>query len=151
MKSYVVYTDGSGTTKGPGGIAYVALDGEGRFLQEESLPLRETTNQKAEILAAAYALHRLPEGSDVRIVSDSEYVVKGFHEWLPAWLQNGWRKLSGGSVKNQPHWQRLHDAASRHERVLFEWCEGHTGIEWNERADQLAGQARALAKEQLLE
>lgn len=143
---FLVYTDGSGTTSGPGGIAYVALDENGAFIQEESLPLREATNQKAEILAAAYALHRLPGGSEIKIISDSEYLVKGFHEWLPAWLENGWRKRSGGRAKNQAHWQRLHDAAQRHIVVAFEWCEGHAGIEWNERADVLAGQARAVAK-----
>lgn len=149
VSSFTVYTDGSGTTKGPGGIAYVALNADGIFVQEESLPLKECTNQKAEILAAAYALHRLPEGSTVKVISDSEYLVKGFHEWLPHWLKNNWRKRTGGTAKNQAHWQRLHDAAQRHESVSFEWCEGHAGIEWNERCDVLAGAARAEAKAQL--
>lgn len=151
MNTYVVYTDGSGTTKGPGGIAYVALDADGVFVQEESLPLKECTNQKAEILAAAYALHRLPEGSEIKIISDSEYLVKGFTEWLPYWLQNNWRKRSGGRAKNQAHWQRLHDAAQRHAHVEMEWCEGHAGVEWNERCDVLAGQARVVAKAELAE
>lgn len=147
---FTVYTDGSGTTRGAGGIAYVALHaGTGEFVEEASLGIRECTNQKAEILAAAYALHRLPAGSEITVVSDSEYLVKGFMEWLPEWLENGWRKRTGGVAKNQAYWQRLHVAAQRHASVRFEWCEGHAGIVWNERADELAGQARREMKAEL--
>lgn len=141
-----VYTDGSGTTRGPGGIAYVAYHETGEPHSEGSLPLDEATNQKAEILAAAYALHSLPEGSDVTIYSDSEYVVKGASQWLAGWLARDWRKTDGGRVSNRAHWQRLIDATSRHASVRYQWIEGHAGIAGNERADKLAGEARAVAK-----
>lgn len=143
-----VWTDGSGTTGGPAGIAFVAIsDGlEGVF--EHSLPLTSATNQQAEILAAALALHELPEGCDVVIVSDSEYVVKGWNEYLPVWKRRGWRKTSGGRPKNLAYWQRLEQAVSRHASVRFEWCRGHDGVEHNERADVLAGEARLRALEE---
>lgn len=141
-----VYTDGSGTTRGPGGIAYVAYDEHGEPHSEGSLPLDEVTNQKAEILAAAYALHCLPEGSDVVVVSDSEYVVKGFSQWLDGWKRRGWIKSTGGAVANRAHWTRLDTAAARHSSVSFEWVAGHSGIAGNERADKLAGEARQVAK-----
>lgn len=150
VTAFIVYTDGSGTTKGPGGIAYVAYDAATLALFEEgSLPLTEATNQKAEILAAAYALHCLPEGSVITIYSDSEYVVKGFSEWLPGWKLRDWRKSSGGSVKNRAHWERLDEAVARHASVAFSWVPGHDGIKGNERADELAGLARQEAKDRL--
>lgn len=140
-----VWTDGSGTTGGPGGVGYVAVSDETEGVTEGSLPLPNATNQQAEILAAAFALHELPEGSDVTVVSDSQYLVMGWNEWLPLWRERGWRRLSGGPVANLRYWQRLLDAAGRHRAVRFEWTRGHAGTEQNERADRLAGAARMEA------
>lgn len=144
---YTVFTDGSGTTGGPAGIAYVAVDVDGVITEEASLPLPNATNQQAEILAAAFALHHLPEGSEVTVVSDSEYVVKGWNEYLPAWHARGWRKKDGKTPSNSPHWRRLETAAARHESVSFTWTRGHDGNPGNERADVLAGLARRDALE----
>lgn len=146
-----VYTDGSGTTGGPAGIAYAAYElgyydnAIGAFLREGSLSLRDATNQQAEILAAAYALHELTPGPDIVVVSDSEYVVKGVTEWLPGWISRGWRTASNKPVKNKAHWLRLLEAIARHDSVKFEWVRGHNGEPGNERADELAGLARAEA------
>lgn len=148
MTTAVVYCDGSGVADGgPAGCGYVALI-NARTVTEGSLPLPAGTNQQAEILAAAYALTEIPDCAAVLVYSDSEYVVKGWTEWLPGWLENGWRRRSGGDVANQRHWQRLIDAADRHGTVEFRWVRGHDGTEGNERADVLAGEARARAIEQ---
>jgi ribonuclease HI len=142
-----VWTDGSGTTGGPAGIGYAAIADEIDGTILGSLPLRNATNQQAEILAVALALHELPERSTVTVVSDSEYVVLGWNDprRLPLWKTNGWRKASGSPVANVAHWQRLLRAAERHEAVTVEWTRGHVGTDGNERADRLAGQARATA------
>ncbi len=152
---FTVYTDGSGTTGGPAGIAFVAFvvdestrgdDRERATLHmERSLPLENATNQQAEILAAAYALYTLPEGSEILIWTDSEYLKKGATEWLPRWTKNGWRTSTNGQVKNIGHWKRLDQLLDRHEHVEFGWLRGHDGHEHNERADKLAGEARAMA------
>lgn len=131
--SFTVWTDGSGTTRGPAGIGYVAHV-NGLPFGEGSLPLANATNQQAEILAAAYALHELPEGQDVVIVSDSEYLVLGWNEYPR-------RKRR----RNLAHWARLTAAVARHRSVMFEWTRGHVGTEGNERADRLAGEARREA------
>jgi len=142
-----VYTDGSGTTGGPAGIAFVAITDEGEIQTEESLSLANATNQQAEILAAAYALHCIEPGPDILIVSDSEYLVKGWNEYLPVWRNRGWQKASGGTPKNLQHWQRLVAAREPHVAVLFKWTRGHAGTRGNERADELAGLARRTAME----
>lgn len=139
---YTVFTDGSGTTGGPAGIGYVALDVDGVIIEEGSLSLNDATNQQAEILAAAFALHNLPEGSEVKVVSDSEYLVRGWNEYLPAWHARGWRKKDGKTPMNSAHWRRLETAAARHASVSFTWTRGHDGNHGNERADELAGLAR---------
>lgn len=140
-----VYVDGSGhALGGPGGCGYVAY-GEDGFHEEGAISLPSATNQRAEILAAAFALHKLPEGCNVTVMSDSEYVVKGWG-WLPGWIGRGWRTSTRGPVANQRHWQRLQQAAARHRSVRFEWLRGHAGHPANERADLLAGMARAAEK-----
>ena len=144
VPTVTVYSDGSGTTGGPAGIAYVLME-EGAIIDEGSLPLPDATNQQAEIRAAAYALHSLPEGQDVLVVSDSKHVVNGWNEWLPMWRARGWRKRRGGTPSNLDLWRRLSEAAERHASVRCEWCRGHDGNVGNERADVLAGEARQAA------
>lgn len=140
-----VYCDGSGgSTPTFGGVGYVAsADDEHWF--EGSLPLAAATNQQAEILAAAYALDQIDPAPEVLVVSDSEYVVKGAGERLEGWIARGWLTRSNRPVKNQPHWRRLIAARSRHGSVRFEWVRGHAGTWQNERADELAGEARRQA------
>lgn len=137
--SWTVWTDGSGTTGGPAGIGYYAVCNEYGHsgTHTGSLPVPNATNQQAEILAAAFALHELPAGSEVAIVSDSEYLVLGWNEYPR-------RKRK----KNLAHWARLERAAERHAAVTFEWTRGHVGTEGNETADRLAGEARREAMRQ---
>lgn len=130
-----VWTDGSGTTGGAAGIGYYAITDEIEGTIEGSLALVNATNQQAEILAAAFALHELPARSTVTVVSDSEYLVLGWNEYPR-------RKRKA----NLRHWARLTAAVERHESVTFEWTRGHAGTDGNERADKLAGAAREIAK-----
>lgn len=137
----VIFCDGSGTSEGPGGIGYVAKFGGLRL--EGSFSLPKATNQQAEVLAAAYALDQLDPCEKVLVVSDSEYVVKGASKWVHNWIARGWRTSGGSDVKNRGHWERLLRAIAKHGEVEFQWCKGHNGVEENERADMLAGAARA--------
>jgi ribonuclease HI len=128
--SFMVYSDGSGTTGGPAGIGFIALE-DGLPFGEGSVPLANATNQQAELLAATYALGSLPERRDVVLISDSRYVVTGFTkvdgagEYLPEWRARGWRTLGGSPVANVPLWQCLIAAVGRHHNVRFEWMRGH--------------------------
>ncbi len=148
--AWEVYCDGSGlATGGPAGVGYIAyLDGAPHH--QGQLPLRAATNQQAELLAAAYALHCLPEKSIVTVYSDSQYVTKWVNSaW--GWRSNGWSKGRGkGLAKNPEHWGRLLDAIQRHRNVTFTWVRGHDGdtTPGNVVADRLAGEARQRARQQ---
>ena len=74
----------------------------------------------------------------VRVVTDSQYVVKAFNEgWLKNWMAHGWKGSDKKPVKNIDLWQRLADAMEGHE-YSFEWVKGHAGHPENERCDALA-------------
>ena len=103
-----------------------------------------TTNNRMELLAVIHGLEALNRPARVRIFTDSQYVMKGITEWLPAWKRRGWKTVGRQPVKNADLWQRLETALTPH-RVEWEWVRGHSGVADNERVDQLARAAIARA------
>lgn len=97
----------------------------------------ETTNNRMELLAVINGLEALKRPVRVRIVTDSQYVMKGITEWLIGWKQRGWKTVGRQPVKNVDLWQRLEAALLPHE-VEWQWVRGHSGHPDNERVDQLA-------------
>ncbi|HAO31952.1 MAG TPA: ribonuclease HI, partial [Candidatus Competibacteraceae bacterium] len=100
----------------------------------------ETTNNRMELLAAINGLEALNRPARVRIVTDSQYVMKGVTEWLPGWKRRGWKTADRQPVKNIDLWRRLEAALAPHQ-VEWEWVRGHSGHAENERVDQLARRA----------
>ncbi|MCC6716151.1 MAG: ribonuclease HI [Gammaproteobacteria bacterium] len=134
-----IYSDGACRgNPGPGGWGVVL-----RYRHHEKTlqgAERETTNNRMELMAAIAGLESLKRPSRVRLTTDSQYVMNGLRSWLKDWKRRGWRTADRKPVKNVDLWQRLDEAASKHE-VEYEWVRGHTGHVDNERADALANAA----------
>jgi ribonuclease HI len=103
------------------------------------------TNQIAEIKAAIEGLSRIPEGAEVELVSDSQYVLKGLSEWRAGWERKGWRNSKGEPVANLELWKQLFALADER-KVVTRWVRGHNGDYHNEQADQLAVAALRAAR-----
>lgn len=136
MTQVDAYTDGACRgNPGPGGWG-VVLRAAGTqkelFGGEPS-----TTNNRMEMLAAITALESLRQPCEVRLYTDSQYVLKGMTEWITAWKARGWKTAERKPVKNVDLWQRLEQAAAAH-RVQWIWVRGHDGNAGNELADALA-------------
>jgi len=79
---FVAFCDGSALQNpgGPGGTGFVVVDrtchalrfGGTRWQEDGPHPI---TNNRMELRAALEALHGLPAGAGVEVVSDSRYVV----------------------------------------------------------------------------
>ena len=69
-------------------------------------------------------------------MSDSEYLIKGMNDWVPGWVERGWRR-KGGAVENLPLWQKLVQAAAGH-TIEWRWVRGHNDNPKNEYANDLA-------------
>ena len=138
MSSFELFTDGACSgNPGPGGWAFV-LRGPGiAGDMEVSGGDPETTNNRMELLAVIRGLEALPGPSAVRVVSDSEYVVKGLREWLDGWKARGWRTAAKKPVKNDDLWRQL-DALRATHRLAAEWIRGHNEHPENTRCDALA-------------
>jgi len=134
------WTDGGcKPNPGPGGWGAI-LRWKGHE-KELSGAERETTNNRMELTAAIAALEALKRPSRVVIHTDSEYLRNGVTRWVSGWVRNNWRNASREPVANMDLWQRLLEAAKRHE-VEWRWVRGHSGDPMNERADALATAAR---------
>ena len=92
--------------------------------------------------AAIVALKQIQDPCEIKLTTDSQYVVKGVTEWMKGWIRNGWKTASRQPVKNQELWQELHELNQRH-TITWIWVEGHNGHPENERCDQLANEAIA--------
>ena len=97
----------------------------------------ETTNNRMELTAAIIGLESLKRPCKVHLTTDSQYVRQGITEWIDGWKQRGWKNSARKPVKNMDLWQRLDQAAARHQ-VEWHWVKGHSGHDENERADVLA-------------
>ena len=131
-----IYTDGACSgNPGPGGWA-ATLHWNGTE-KEISGGEKPTTNNRMELMAAIEGRNALKSPSPVTLYTDSRYVMDGLTKWLPRWKANGWKTANKKPVKNEDLWRMLDEAASRHE-IDWQWVEGHSGDEGNERADALA-------------
>ncbi|MBI3772585.1 MAG: ribonuclease HI [Gammaproteobacteria bacterium] len=134
-----IFTDGACRgNPGPGGWGAILRYKENEKTLSGAEP--HTTNNRMELMAAIAALESLKRSCRVNVTTDSQYVRQGITEWMANWKRRGWKTADRKPVKNIDLWQRLDEAASRHQ-VEWHWVRGHTGHPENEQADALANQA----------
>ncbi len=125
----------------PGGAAGLVEVRVGDGWERRDFWLSEpaTTNNRMALRSAIEPLRVLRRPCAVRLVSDSQYLVKGIREWLPAWKRRGWRRKAG-PIENLDQWKELDGELARHD-VRTEWVRGHGGHPRNEYANDLAVRA----------
>jgi ribonuclease HI len=108
-------------------------------------PHFETTNNQMELLATREALKRLgplwpSDAGPIHVYTDSSYVIFGITRWIFGWKKRNWQTQEGASVLNRELWESL-DRIVREvgaTRIRWGYVRGHTGIDGNERVDQIA-------------
>ena len=97
MKQVEVYTDGACSgNPGPGGWgAVLRYRFNGKVYEKElSGGDDSTTNNRMELTAFIEALRQLKEPCEVRLCSDSQYVINGLEKgWAKGWKRRGWKKI----------------------------------------------------------
>ena len=109
-----IYTDGACSgNPGPGGWGAILMYNEHK--KEISGALKETTNNIMEITAVIEALKLLKHKCNVKIYSDSAYVVNAFNNgWIHNWIKNGWKTSGKEPVKNKELWITLYEFTKMH-------------------------------------
>lgn len=124
--SYTVYTDGGCAVNpgGPGGIGVVIINKDTEAEKRISAGFCSTTNNRMEMMAALYGLREIPAGSQITLISDSQYLIKTMtYQW--------------GRNRNHDLWEKL-DAACEGKKITWKWVRGHNGDKYNEICDSLA-------------
>ena len=136
MKTVEIFTDGACRgNPGPGGWGALLRYGDNE--RELCGGEHETTNNRMELMAVIEGLSALQRPCEVKVTSDSTYVLKGIQEWMPNWKKRGWKTASKKPVKNVDLWQKLDQLVELHS-IDWQWVKGHSGHAENEIADQLA-------------
>ena len=91
-------------------------------------------------MAAIKGLASLKRACEIELYTDSKYVMQGINDWITNWKKNGWKTAARKPVKNADLWQQL-DAQTVQHSIDWHWVKGHSGVEGNEMADQLANEA----------
>ena len=132
---YEVYTDGSSLgNPGRGGWAAISED----FKLCGAKP--NTTNNVMEMTAIVKALEECVRRdiSEVRIMTDSNYVKQGITSWIHNWKRNGWKTSGGGDVKNRELWIQIDELRMKIKMIEWKWVKAHNGNPQNEAVDRLA-------------
>ena len=109
--------------------------------KEISGGLKETTNNIMEMTAVIESLKMLKRPCEVKIYSDSAYVVNAFLQgWIYNWKKNNWKTANKEPVKNKELWEELYSLTRIH-KVDFIKVKGHSDNEFNNRCDELARNA----------
>ena len=99
----------------------------------------KTTNNKMELKAVIEGLSALNKSCQVKITTDSKYVLSGATEWMVNWKRRNWKTAGKKQVLNKDLWVKLDDLIQKHD-VDWVWVKGHSGHVENEIADELANQ-----------
>ena len=134
-----IYTDGS-CLNNPGDGGWAAIINNNGEVRKISGSVKDTTNNKMELMAPIKALQELKGNEQIEIYTDSQYVRLGITDWVHKWIKNNWQTSKKEPVKNKKLWIQLHELNNSSD-VKWIWVKAHAGNTLNEEVDLLAKQA----------
>ena len=137
LKDVIIYTDGACSgNPGPGGYSAILI--YNGIEKEISGGSKDTTNNKMELMGVIEGLKILKEPCNVKLYSDSAYIVNSINNgWLRLWQKNNWIKSDKSKVKNIDLWSELIKLMEYH-KITFIKVKGHSNNEYNNKCDRLA-------------
>ena len=134
-----IYTDGS-CLNNPGNGGWAAIININDEIKKISGSVKDTTNNKMELMAPIKALQQIKEKQPIKIYTDSQYVRLGITDWVHKWIKNNWQTSKKEPVKNKELWIQLYELTGSFD-VKWIWVKAHAGNILNEEVDLLAKQA----------
>ncbi len=137
-----IYTDGSCLTN-PGNGGWAAIINDNEIIKKISGSVKDTTNNKMELMAPIMALQEIDKNNEIEIYTDSQYVRLGITEWIHKWIKNNWQTSKKEPVKNKELWMQLYELTKTY-KIKWIWVKAHAGNALNEEVDLLAKKAAEL-------
>ena len=158
--TFKFYTDGgcSGNKRdcgGLGGWAWIMTDMGDNIIDRQSGAERNVTNNMMELQACIEALKAAKRncllGQSLIIVTDSQYLQKGYDEYMPEWVANKWRTSSNKPVINLDRWKQIHSLTPEFSSVNFQWVRGHSTNQLNNMVDAMVQEEISYLKKSRLQ
>ena len=137
-----IYTDGS-CLNNPGNGGWAAIINQDNKVKKISGSVKDTTNNKMELMAPIKALQEIDKNQQIEIYTDSQYVRLGITDWIHKWIKNNWQTSKKEPVKNKELWIQLYELTKSYE-IKWIWVKAHAGNTLNEEVDLLAKKAAEL-------
>ena len=137
-----IYTDGS-CLNNPGNGGWAAIINDNEIIKKISGSVKDTTNNKMELMAPIMALQEIDKNNEIEIYTDSQYVRLGITEWIHKWIKNNWQTSKKEPVKNKELWMQLYELTKSY-KIKWIWVKAHAGNALNEEVDLLAKKAAEL-------
>ena len=125
----IIYTDGSCLgSPGTGGWACFFYKGNDRWLISGAKP--DVLSLEMELEAIIQALNHIKEPSRILIYCDCKPLIRNLSSRLSEWKRDGFT-----NDRFQSSYKLVSKQIDRHLCVDFEWVQGHSGDEGNEKVD----------------
>ncbi|MCB2195804.1 MAG: ribonuclease HI [Bacteroidetes bacterium] len=119
-----LFTDGSFNNENKqGGFAILIKTVQNEYYIHQ-LKTEKKDNNLLELTAVIEGIKYLKKEPKIRIVTDSQYVIKGISEWLPLWKLNDFYTANGTKAKNIKAWKTV-DQLIQGKYLEFEWIKAH--------------------------
>lgn len=146
---YRIWTDGSCWYKDKvGGWGFLIVKSN-KILYEDLGFNHPTTSGRMELTAAIEGLKYFNEnykGKSVLLLTDYKNIIDCFEQ---KWYRE-WQLTNFSGISNSDLWRVLFEQRfNKVNKIYFQHVKGHVGIEFNERADFLAGEARKFLLEKM--
>ena len=120
-----LFTDGSFNHENKkGGFALLIKTVENQYYIHQIKTSRKDNNL-VELLAVIEGIKYLKDETKLRIVTDSQYVIKGISEWLPLWKINDFYTANGTKAKNIKEWKEINQLI-KGKYLELEWVKAHS-------------------------
>lgn len=137
-----IWTDGACSgNPGPGGYAAVILTDS--FIDYRAGYSQMSTNNRMELTGMINALEmaviniKMGVCASVDIHTDSKYIESAINcGWLRKWVKKDFSK-----IKNSDLWKDVNLLLHQSDNISIKWVKGHSGIDGNTIADELATEA----------
>ncbi|HEY1080147.1 MAG TPA: ribonuclease H [Bdellovibrio sp.] len=139
QKPLEVYTDGS-LKFGRGAWAFVVVE-KNKTIIEKFGTAKNTTSNRMEFQAVIEALILLPKDRALKIHTDSRVLLEALAK-IPTWKLRGWIKKNSSPIPSVDQMILL-DQLLQNRQVQWQWVKAHSGVQYNERCDELCILARS--------
>jgi len=129
-----IYTDGAYIQSNKRGGYSVLIKKPGKPNKLNTYKTKNLKSNTIELQAIIKGIKHIKGHKEVRIITDSQYVIKGISEWIINWRLNNWKTANGDKVKDKKRWQILW-RLMKNKHIELQWVKSHAENAENKLCD----------------